>query len=122
MQAKHPAGAQNNVFAADGSNSLLSLPFTVAIYAIGRWCIVLGIRLVVFAIEHVIGGDMQQRAINTMSCFGKIMRTMLVNRISSLLITFGLIHSGISCGVNDQLGLQFLYGIQHLMIIADIQR
>ncbi len=117
-----PAGAQDQVFAADGLDRLLAGQLAGAIDAqrVRRVVLVVGFGLA--AVEHVVGGVMDQRHAEARGFFGEHLRAAGIDREGLLAVGFRRVDGGIGRRVDDQVRPQQAHLLANLLRYGEVQR
>jgi len=101
----HPTGAQDQVLGTARRDGQLTRQLAFAIHAQRVGGVVFGIGRRLAAIEHVVGGVVNQGDALGRRFFSKHARGDSIDREGQFRLVFGLVHGGVGCGNDEQVRL-----------------
>ncbi len=121
MLGVDPAGAQDQVFAADGLDRLFAGQLAGAIDIERLWQVGFIVGFGLAPVEHVVGGVMDQRHTEPRGFFSEHLRAAGVDREGLLAVAFCGVNGGIGRRVDDQVRPQQAHLLTNLFGYGEIQ-
>ncbi|MCY1549886.1 hypothetical protein D9M68_860880 [compost metagenome] len=105
----------------DGLDRLLACQFAAAVDAEWVGPVVLVIRRGLTAVEHIVGGVMEQRHAEPGGFLGEDAGRRGVDCKSQFGLALGLVDGGVCGGIDDQLGAQFAHLLANLCRLGQVE-
>ena len=102
MAPVHPCRAQDEVARVGRAHRRLAIRLGAAVHAERRDRIVLRVSAFLAAVEHVVGGQVQDRRAGRRGGMGEHARALRIGGSSARRLAFGPVHGGVGGGVDDE--------------------
>ncbi len=116
-----PAGPQNQVFPSDRLNRLFSGQLAGAVYAERLRHVRFGVGFALAAVEHVVGGVVNQRHAQPCGFFGQHLRSACIDCEGLLTVGFCRVHGRIGRGIDDQVRPHQTHLLADLLRVGEVQ-
>ncbi|MNP37257.1 hypothetical protein D3C76_1306970 [compost metagenome] len=103
------------------SNRLLAGQLAAPVDAERIGLVVFGVGAGLAAVEHVVGGVVDQRNAQGLGFFGKDARSDGIDGKRRVRFAFGLVDGSVGRGVDDQVGLERLYPLTNAFRVGEVE-
>ena len=118
MRAIDPAGAQDQVWYADGLDCLFASPLAAAVDVDGAGRIGFDVGTIFRTVEHVVGAVMDHRGAQLFRLFRHHARCFAVDAQRQCRLALGLVDSGVGGRIDDQNRLDAANHVAHLVQVG----